>query len=368
MPLYTPTPLDSLAYNGLQINGSMDVSQTNLTSAITIPNVTTTYVVDGFYGIYSQGTIVMTGQQIAPPGSPAFGAAFPNCIQFKSTTGASLGSGDFALVAQKIEGNRIARLGFGNAVAQPITIGFWVYTTIAGTMCVALQNSAGNRGYVTNVIINNATTWEYKTVTIPGDTTGTWLSTTGVGIAIVFSFGCGSTNQGTANVWAASAPLGTSSTTNFFASNNNVICLTGVVVVPGASVPSSTRSPFIMRPFDQELNSCRRYYQKSFPQGTAVAQSAGVVGAITVKNPIALGDPSEYVQFIPPMRASPTVVTYNPSAANANWRDITAAADATVSVDPASTKSETGILIATSGTIATLGDILAIHYTADARL
>lgn len=74
---------------------------------------------------------------------------------------------------------------------------------------------------------------------------------------------------------------------------------------------------------------------------------------------------SQWIAFDPPMVANPTITTFNPSAANANWRDITASSDVTVSVDPAATKSTTGFQLATSGTVATLGDVLGIHYTAD---
>lgn len=143
--------------------------------------------------------------------------------------------------------------------------------------------------------------------------------------------------------------------------------ITGVQIEPATAAANVT--PYEFQTYGDTLQRCRRYYQKSFPQATAPAQNAGVAGAITVKNPIALGDPSEYIQFCPPMAPlTNTFTTYNPSAGNANWRDITAAADVTVSVDPGSTKSETGILVATSGTVTTLGDILAIHYTASAEV
>lgn len=127
-------------------------------------------------------------------------------------------------------------------------------------------------------------------------------------------------------------------------------------------------TPFERRQFAEELALCMRHFQTSFPYGTAPAQSGGVAGAITVKNPIALGDPSAYIEFEPPMRVAPTITTYNPSAGNANWRDVTAAADATVSVDPVTSIGPSGVLLATSGTITSLGDILCIHHSADAGI
>ncbi len=365
-------PFDALAFNGMQVNGSMDVSQQNAATLLTMTNGGATFNPADNLGLlynHAAATAVFTGQNIAPPGSPSFGVAFSNCIQMKSTTAlTSPAAGDFAFFATAIEGYRFARVGFGNANAQSVTVGFWVYATIAGTGTLALRNSAQNRSYPVNFSINNPTTWEYKTITVPGDTTGTWLTTNGLGCNVTLDFCEGSTSQGTNATWQAGSFRGTSSTTNFFASNNNVVCVTGFIVVPGTEAPLAARSPFIMRPYDQELAICRRYIQKSFPQGTAAAQNAGVAGAISIKNPIALGDPSEYVQFNPPMRGTPSIVTYNPSAANANWRDITAGSDVTVSVDPATTISDGGVLIATSGTVATLGDILAIHYLAKSAL
>lgn len=141
------------------------------------------------------------------------------------------------------------------------------------------------------------------------------------------------------------------------------VYITGVQLEVGSSA-----TPFEFRGFGQELALSQRWFEKTFPYSTAPAQSAGVTGAITVKNPIALGDPSELWQYKVTKRATPTITTYNPSAANANWRDITAAGDATVSVDPGATVGPGSVHIATSGTVATLGDVLAIHATAQAGL
>lgn len=130
----------------------------------------------------------------------------------------------------------------------------------------------------------------------------------------------------------------------------------------------SVASPFERVLFAEALMRCQRFYWKTFPYATTPAQSGGVTGAISTKVPIALGDPSVYVQFPTRMRTTPTVTTYNPSAGNANWRDITAAADVTVSVDPGTTLGDSGVLIATSAVVATLADILAIHLAADAEI
>jgi hypothetical protein len=143
--------------------------------------------------------------------------------------------------------------------------------------------------------------------------------------------------------------------------------ITGVMIEPATAVGFVT--PFEFMPFADTFALCRRFCQKTFPYATAPAQNAGVTGALSTKNPIAAGDPAIDIQFSPPMfPGTINFTTYNPSNTNANWRNITAGADATVSVDPGNTKSETGLLVGTSGTVANLGDILAIHYLASSTI
>jgi hypothetical protein len=258
-------PFDAALAANLVINGAMDVSQENGTTQVTVTTGALKWVVDQFWIAYlhTANTAVFKGQQVAPPGSPNLGTAFPNCLQLTATTlSAMAGAGDFAAIATAIEGYRIARLGFGSATnLSPVTIGFWVYATIAGTMTVAIRNSATDRSYPANITINSPLTWEYKTVTIPGDATGTWLNTNGVGFYLTFCFGSNTTMQGANNTWSAGNFFATSATTNFFASNGNTVCLTGVSMWKGTEAPTAGRSALAMRTFDQEKFLCKRYYQ-----------------------------------------------------------------------------------------------------------
>lgn len=292
--------------------------------------------------------------------------AFTGFAQSLTVTVASsitAGASDQFTLQNRIEGLSVADLGFGAAPnCGSLVLSFNALASVTGTYCVALQNSAANRSYPATFALT-ANVAETIILVIPPDITGTWLTTNGIGINVLFDLGAGSTFQGVANAWQAGQF--TSVSGNVVLVNNAAATyqITNVRLYP-AIIPV----PYIARPIAVEFELCRREYQKTFPDGTAPAQSAGVTGAVTVKNPIALGDPSEYLQFIPKMRATPTIITYNPSAANANWRDITASADATVVVDSATTIGSSGVLIATSGTITTLGDVLAIHVTADAGL
>jgi len=252
-------PFDALAYNGMQVNGSCEVSQQYGTTSFAVPNNAAAYVQDGW--MVASFTTGALRCQATPAYAIGSLPGYTSCVAFGATTAqASLGAGDFVYLKALIEGYRISRLAWGTTSAQPISIGFWVNASIAGTMSVSIFNAAANRNYVANIVINNLGTWEYKTLTIPGDTTGTWNTGNGIGLDIRFCFGTGTTYQGAANTWSGSTLLGTSSTTNFMAATNNSAYITGLIILPGIELPSASRAPFIMRPADQELLTCKRYY------------------------------------------------------------------------------------------------------------
>ena len=249
-------PFDAMAYNGMQVNGSMEVSQEKGTTGIS-PTGTPAYIADGWLAAMTQtssGTGWASAQTAAGP------ANFSNAIYIGTNGAATFGTGDYAQLVQNIEGYRVARLGYGTASAQPITIGFWVVSSFTGTFCVSVRNNALDRTYVTNVAINAAATWEYKTITIPGDTTGTWRKDNGIGLRITFAFAGGTTYRTTANVWTAGNQFATPQISNFWSAANTMY-LAGLIVLPGTQAPTAAQSPLIMRPFDQELVTCMRYYE-----------------------------------------------------------------------------------------------------------
>lgn len=289
-------PLDALAYSGMQINGSMDVSQELGTTGVVLAPGAIKYIVDGWVGVLLGANGAFSGVQSAI-GSLA---GFPYCLTFICTTASPLsGASDAHYVYQPIEGTRWARLAFGTASAQPVTIGFWVYPPISGTMAVAVRNAANNRSYVVDVPVVS-TGWQYKTVTVPGDVAGTWPTGAGGGATITFCFGTGTTLKApAANTWYGVNYIATAVTTNFFAATGTAN-ITGVVVLPGTEAPSSARSPFIMRPYDQELTVCRRYLWKRYLATTI--QNLGTLQAYTAT--LAAGN---LFQINPEMRAAPTI-------------------------------------------------------------
>ena len=118
------------------------------------------------------------------------------------------------------------------------------------------------------------------------------------------------------------------------------------------------------RTYDDELRKVSLFYRTSFPLGTVPAQNAGATGQMCAGNPIANGQPSLTINFDPPMLSAPTITTFNPSAANANWRDTTTSSDVAASV-PAASISQNGFTIQSGAPVATVNDLLCIHFTAD---
>lgn len=282
------------------------------------------------------------------------------------TGSGTLGSGDFSILVAPIEGSEWSSLGYGGSNAQPVTISTWVKSNRSGTFGVALCNADDTRGW-TSSCTTTANTWTQCVVNITaGDTTGTWQSTAGtVGAYLHFTMqgGTGVLTSST-NQWRAACALGvTGSQTNYGQSNSDTFSITGVVLNRGSAaieIPIAN--------FEQDLEKARRFYQKSFPPGTAVAQNAGVAGSTCMRNPIAIGDPSTYVNFRPPMAGNPTFTTYNPSASNSSGRNVTAGSDQALTVDAPTAKSATGTIVATNGTVTTLGDYVCFQWTADKRL
>jgi hypothetical protein len=268
-------PFDAMAYSGLQINGAMEVSQENGTNVVGVINASK-YVVDGWQ-LASAG--VQTVNALQNTNAPT---GFFNSLGCAvAGANASPGAGDYSILAQSIEGYRVRRLAFGTANAQPVTISFWVNAVRPGNYSGTLVNGATNRSYAFVFTINATNTWEYKTITIPGDTTGTWAKDNTAGLRIYIGLLVGSTFQTAANAWTAGNYFGATGTVNGAAATTDAFYITGLTVLPGNEAPSAARSPFVMRPYDQELVTCQRYYEPlTFPTtGLAQLVPGGLNGA-----------------------------------------------------------------------------------------
>jgi hypothetical protein len=234
------------------INGDMRIDQRNAGASVTFDNGV--YPVDRFRSNASQ-TGKATAQQNAGAVTPPSG--FINYLGITSSSSYSVTSSDYFTIQHNIEGLNVADLGWGAAGAATVTLSFWVRSSLTGSFGGALSNSAFNRSYPFSFTINAANTWEQKTITIAGDTSGTWLTTNGAGIRLFFGLGVGSTGSTTANAWAAGNYYAPTSATSVVGTNGATFYITGVQLEAG-----TTASPFEYRSYGTELALCQRYYWK----------------------------------------------------------------------------------------------------------
>jgi hypothetical protein len=268
------------------INGNMTIDQRNAGASVTPSS--DAYIVDRWKYEASQASKFTIGQNrgsFTPP------AGFTNYSGYLTASAVTVGSIDYFLHEQYIEGFNTADLGWGTANAKTVTLSFWVRSSLTGTFGGNLQNNANDRYYPFSYTISSANTWEYKTVTIVGDTSGTWLTNNGTGILLRFSLGTGSTYLGTAGSWGSSTAIGVTGQTNVVGTLNATWSITGVQLEVG-----STATSFDYRPYGTELALCQRYYTSLLNP-----ELRGVVGSPAVTfNRMGLILPVT-------MRASPTI-------------------------------------------------------------
>jgi len=308
---------DSSVFRNRIINGAMVIDQRNAGASVTPTDGV--YTLDRWkYNLSQTSKFTVQQSSTAPTG-------FSNSMLCTSSSAYSIGSGDYFMFSQRIEGFNFADLMWGTANAQKITLSFWVQSSLTGTFGGSFTNSAENRSYPFTYTISAANTWEQKTVTVAGDTSGTWVgATNGVGLKLWFGLGVGSTYSGTAGSWSGSAYYSATGATSVVGTNGATFYITGVQLEKG-----STATSFDYRPYGTELALCQRYATSSFPSGTAWAQNAGTTGAYAYLVQVSSTTAGFGVSMPFPvqMRTAPTVTYYNPSAANDKWRNTIASAD-----------------------------------------
>ena len=285
-------PVSSVMRNRI-INGAMVIDQRNAGAQV-IP-------ADGQYSLdrwqcYQSVTNKYKFQQNAGSVTPPVG--FTNYLGITSLTAYSVSASDYNIVRQSIEGYNIADLAWGTANAKTVTLSFQVYSSLTGTFGGAFANNAQNRCYPFTYTISAANTWTSISVTIPGCTDGTWLTTNGVGIILNFGLGVGSNNSGTAGSWGSSQVFSATGATSVVGTNGATFYITGVQLEVGTSATG-----FEYRQYGQELALCQRYYESMGISQMQAYQLSGQNGAMTV-------------YYLVSKRATPTIT--QSTQANAN--------------------------------------------------
>jgi hypothetical protein len=279
-------PISSVFRNRI-INGAMVIDQRNAGASVT--PIDGQYSLDRWRAALTQAS-KFTIQQNA--GSVTLPTGFKNYLGATSSSAYSLGAGDIFSINQRIEGYNIADLGWGTANAKTVTLSFQVYSSLTGTFGGSLFNSDGSRNYPFSYTVSSANTWTSISVTIAGDTSGTWQSTNSTGIQVNFSLGAGSTYSGTAGSWGSTLYYSATGAVSVVGTNGATFYITGVQLEKG-----STATSFDYRPYGTELALCQRYFQTY--RGADNAVCVGVMNTST--NFIGV------VTYVVEMRAAPTL-------------------------------------------------------------
>ena len=231
--------------NNLIINGNMAIDQRNAGASVTPSN---SYTLDRWTFATSVASKFTAQQSTTAPSD------FNYSLLITSSSAYSVGSSDILALQQKIEGFNIAHLNWGTASAKTVTLSFWVRSSLTGTFGGSISNSGYTRSYPFSYTISSANTWEKITITIDGDTTGSWASDNSTGMRVIFGIGVGSTYSGTAGAWTGSELYSTTGATSVVGISGATLYITGVQLEA-----NTTATPFEYLQYGQQLALCQRY-------------------------------------------------------------------------------------------------------------
>lgn len=266
----------ALSNRNLIINGAMQIAQRGDDFQ---PPASGNYTLDRFQA-YMSSADAYDVQKVTDVPS---GQGFKCSLKVTSNAATSVAAGGYYYLGQRIEGNNWVQMGYGASGAKTCTVSFWVKSSLTGTHSGILKNSAQDRSLAFEYTISSANTWEYKQITIAGDTSGTWLTGSGTGVWVYFSMGVGTTfGTGTANTWQATNLVGTTGSVDVVATSGATWFITGLQLEIGEKA-----TQFEHRSYGDELAKCQRYYYRHAQEGSfpsvgnmAYYQASRVFGAI----------------------------------------------------------------------------------------
>ena len=285
----------ALAFRNRLHNGSILINQRALGAQV--PLAANVYLADRWIYNSNQSTrynaVATTAVATGAPG-------FPSYLSYTSQGAFSPAAGDWQCNEQRVEGFNIRDLAWGTANAKTVTLSFWYFSSITGTHSGAIVNGANSRSYPFTFAVNSASTWEYKSITIPGDTSGAWTVDSSIGLSVRINLGTGSSSLGTAGTWASAQYFGATGAVNISGTNGAVVQMTGFQIEPG-----SVATPFEYRDVGDELRRCQRYCFVWNSEGIAT----GIITTGQVYN-AGTGSANGVLRFPIPMRSAPSI-TYS---------------------------------------------------------
>jgi hypothetical protein len=285
------------------INGAMTISQYNGTTSVT-PASGNVYLLDR-WAVFSTTASKFTFQQNAGGVTPP--AGFSNYLGITSTSAYTLVTDNFFLF-QRIEANNLLGTNWGTANATPLTLSFWVYSSLTGTFAGGLQNGAQNRSFPFTYTVTNANTWQQITLAVPADTTGGPYTGTSSGFQINLGFGNNTATGTPTGAWQAGNSYTASSGVSVVSTNGATFYVTGVQLEVGSSATG-----FDYRSYGTELLLCQRYFSTTYTAGTALgsASSPNARTAYCLDNTSPTRSWFINCNFPVPMRILPTTTIYN---------------------------------------------------------
>ncbi len=340
------------------INGAMTINQrSGHSNTVSINSTAGSFGPDRWKGLGQAADGVYTLQSNTTNAPTQLGFSHV-LIASVTTADASLAAGQHYTIRYAVEGLDLADYALGTSSAATFTLSFLVRCSTTGTFGGSFQNSAANRSYPFTFTIDSANAWESKSITVTGDTSGTWLTTNGIGMVLSLSLGAGSSMIGTANSWAAADYRGATGQKNLISISSASISITGVQIEAGL-----TATAFERRVFAYEVAAAQRYFEKSYALDTSVATLTNTGGFRILTNTV--NDWQFTCEFKVQKRTSPTMTFYNPnSGATGSWRDITAGADKGITSTDASDYKFTW----QNSAGFTVSNVVVGHWTADAEL
>jgi hypothetical protein len=286
------------------INGAMMIDQRNNGASVTLTNTSSgTYLVDRWAAlpsVASKFSVQQNAGSVTPP------TGFTKYLGATSLSAYSISSSDYFFIYQSIEGYNFSDLGWGTLNAQTVTLSFKVYSSLTGTFGGSIRNGTGTRSYPFSYSIPVANTWTSISITIAGDTSGTWATDNTAGAILSFSLGSGSAVSGTSGAWVTGNILSATGAVSVVGTSGATFYITGVQLEKG-----TTATSFDYRPYGTELALCQRYYQKSYAQGVTPGTPYTSGSGSVYWGSASSGSQANYCSFVSSMRAVPTFTVYD---------------------------------------------------------